>query len=215
MKVSVQSFGEEIANSVTHGVSALMVLGALPFALIHTYNVTQHSWSLVAGVYIFCLSIFMMFLMSALYHAMPPDSRHKGVFKILDHIFIYVAIAGSYTPVVMQSIQDTLWMGLILVLQWGMVLFGILYKSIARKSMPKTSLSIYLVMGWTALLVFPQFVRGANPYLFWLILIGGVFYSIGAIFYATKAFKFWHMVWHLFVFLGALLHFIGICFYLV
>lgn len=214
MKILSQSFGEEIANSITHGVSAIAILMTIPWVIIHTYVTNDHNIGIVAGVYIFCLSIFLMFLMSALYHAMPPDSQHKKVFKILDHIFIYVAIAGSYTPIAIKVLGG--WTALsVLIIQWSMVLFGILYKSLAHQSMPKTSLTIYLVMGWTALLVMPQLIKGANPILFWLIVAGGCSYSIGAIFYAMKAFRYWHMVWHLFVFLGALLHFIGICFYLV
>ncbi|MCX7747577.1 MAG: hemolysin III family protein [Clostridia bacterium] len=205
------TFGEELANTITHGVSSLIVLFALPFASITAY--THGTITDVIGVTIFCISIFLMFLMSTLYHAMQPDTKHKSVMHILDHIFIYVAIAGSYTPIAISIIGG--WQSLvILLIQWIMVLCGILYKSISRRSMPKVSLVIYLVMGWTLIIFMPLFIKKANPLLFWLILAGGMFYSIGAIFYARKGFKYFHMVWHIFVFLGALTHFIGICFFM-
>jgi hemolysin III len=205
------TFGEEVANSVSHGVASLAVLSAFPFACITAYN--NGKIADVIGVTIYCVSIFLMFLMSTLYHAMEHETPHKSVMHILDHIFIYVAIAGTYTPIAISVIGG--WQAvLILVIQWVMVLFGILYKSISRRSMPKVSLVIYLIMGWTLLIFMPLFVEKANPLLFWLILGGGIFYSLGAVIYARKGFKFFHMVWHIFVFLGALTHFIGICFFL-
>lgn len=95
-----------------------------------------------------------MFLVSTLYHAMNHHSSHKRVFRILDHIFIYFAIASSYTPVALCLIKG--YQGIfILIVQWAMVLVGILYKSISIISLPKLSLTIYLVMGWTAILFFP------------------------------------------------------------
>ncbi|HHV30119.1 PAQR family membrane homeostasis protein TrhA [Acetivibrio mesophilus] len=205
------TFGEEVANTISHGVASLAVLFAFPFAAITAYN--NGSIADVLGVTIFCISIFLMFLMSTLYHAMEHETAHKTVLHILDHIFIYFAIAGTYTPVAISVIGG--WQAVvILIIQWSMVLFGILYKSISRRSMPKVSLIIYLVMGWTLLIFMPLFVEKANPTLFWMILGGGIFYSLGAIIYARKGFKYHHMVWHISVFLGALTHFIGICFFM-
>ena len=144
---------------------------------------------------------------------MPHDTPHKVVFHILDHIFIYVAIAGSYTPVALSVIKG--WQAWVIIgIQWAMVLFGILYKSLAKKSMPKVSLTIYLIMGWTAIFFFPLLMKKANPVLLSLIVAGGILYSIGAIFYAKKGFKYHHMVWHLFIVAAATCHFIGMCFFL-
>jgi hemolysin III len=205
------SFGEELGNAVSHGVASLLVLFSLPIVAIIAYS--KGTITDVAGVTIFCISIFMMFLMSTLYHIMPYDSKHKEIMHILDHIFIYVAIAGTYTPIALSVIGG--WEAIVILsVQWLMVLFGILYKSISRHSMPKVSLVIYLVMGWTIILFMPLLVSKANPVLFWLIFAGGALYSIGAGIYAKKGFRFHHMVWHLFVFLGALTHFIGICFFM-
>ncbi|MGI5835749.1 MAG: PAQR family membrane homeostasis protein TrhA [Chloroflexota bacterium] len=205
------TFGEEVANSVSHGAMAAIVLLALPVGAVTSYlrgGVLES-----ASVSVFIISLYLMFQSSTLYHAMAPDSVHKAVFRILDHIFIYVAIAGSYTPVALCVIGG--WQGvLIVVIQWMMVLFGILYKSLSRRSLPKVSLTIYLVMGWTVILFLPTFLSHANPVLLTLIATGGVLYSGGVFFYALKGFKYHHMVWHLFVNLGALSHFVAIVFFL-
>lgn len=205
------TFGEEVANTITHLVSAIAVLICMPIVSIIAY--TYGSIIDVVGVTIFSISIFLMFLASALYHLMPHDTPHKDVMHILDHIFIYVAIAGSYTPVALSVIGG--WQAwLIISIQWLMVLFGILYKSLSRKSMPKLSLTIYLIMGWTALFFLPLLIKNAHPILLGLIVAGGILYSIGAVFYAKKGFRYHHMVWHLFVTAATVCNFIGICFFL-
>ena len=144
--VYVPTVGEEIANTVTHGVMSLVALVALPFAAVWAYVHDPNPVTASVSVSIFVISIFLMFLASTLYHSMNPASKHKAVFHILDHIFIYVAIAGSYTPIALSVIGG--WQGIfITILQWAMVLFGIFYKSLSRNSIPAISLTIYLVMG--------------------------------------------------------------------
>lgn len=211
--VYVPTAGEEVANTLSHGVMALAALAALPFAAVWAYT---HDWQPVVGavsVSVFVVSIFLMFLCSALYHSMNPRSRHKEVFHILDHIFIYVAIAGSYTPVALLVIGG--WQGIfITVLQWAMVLFGIFYKSLSRRSIPAVSLTIYLVMGWTIVFFLPLFVRHASTPLLALIALGGVLYTLGAWCYARKGFRYHHLVWHLLINLAVACHFAGIVFYL-
>lgn len=138
-KVYVPTVGEEVANAVSHGVMLCLTLAALPFAAVRAY---VHDGTLAAvAASVFVISLLLMFLGSTLYHSMHPASRHKEVFHILDHIFIYVAIAGTYTPIALSVIGG--WQGtFITVLQWAMVLFGIIYKSLARRSIPAISLTI-------------------------------------------------------------------------
>ncbi len=211
MKLYIPTLGEEIANSISHGVMSIIILMLLPFAAVWAYlnGGTLESMS----VSLYMISIFCMMLTSTLYHSMTPDSKHKEVFHILDHIFIYVAIAGTYTPIALCVIGG--WQGtLITVLQWSMVLFGIFYKSLSRNSIPAVSLTIYLVMGWTVVLFFPVFIRNASIQLLTLIGLGGVCYSIGAWFYARKGFRYHHFVWHIFINIAVIMHFIAIIFYL-
>jgi hemolysin III len=96
------TFGEEVANAITHGVASLLVLFSFPVATIVAYE--KGSTADVVGVTVFCISIFMMFLMSTIYHVMEPETKHKSTMRILDHIFIYVAIAGTYTPIAISVI---------------------------------------------------------------------------------------------------------------
>lgn len=211
-KIYIPTFGEEVGNAISHGVMSILMLLAIPFAAV--YSFVQSSSALMCfGVSVFCVSLFLMFLISTLYHSMLHDTRHKEIFHILDHIFIYVAIAGSYTPVALSVIGG--WQGwLIFILQWVMVIFGIFYKSLSRRSIPAVSLTIYLVMGWTVVFFFPLFVRHASWQFITLIALGGVFYTVGAIFYAKKAFKHHHLVWHLLINLAAASHFVAIVFYI-
>ena len=181
--VYVPTAGEEIANVLSHGVMALAMLAALPFAAVWAYTHDPEGVRAAFSVSVFVISVFLMFLVSTLYHAMRPASRHKEVFHVLDHIFIYVAIAGSYTPVALSVIGG--WQGLLIAgLQWAMVVFGIFYKSLSHRSIPAVSLTIYLVMGWAILLFLPLFVRRASTELLALIALGGVLYTLGAGIYA-------------------------------
>lgn len=212
-EIYVPTVGEEVANAVSHGVMSLLALLALPFAAVWAYVHDSDGVLASASVSVFVISIFLMFLASTLYHSMNPLSKHKDVFHILDHIFIYVAIAGSYTPIALVVIGG--WQGVfITVLQWAMVLFGIFYKSLSRRSIPAISLTIYLVMGWTIVFFLPLFVRRASVPLLVLIALGGVLYTLGAWFYAKKGFRYHHMVWHLLINLAVAAHFVGIVFYL-
>ena len=212
-EIYVPTVGEEVANAVSHGVMSLLTLLALPFAAVWAYVHDPDGVLASASVSVFVISIFLMFLASTLYHSMDPLSKHKAVFHILDHIFIYVAIAGSYTPIALVVIGG--WQGIfITVLQWAMVLFGIFYKSLSRKSIPAISLTIYLVMGWTIVFFLPLFVRRASVPLLVLIALGGLLYTLGAWFYAKKGFRYHHVVWHLLINLAVAAHFVGIVFYL-
>lgn len=210
-KPQTYTFGEEIGNSVSHGVMALAVLGGIAPTAIHAH--LRHGALAAASMSIFMCSLFLMFLSSTLYHSMKVDTRQRQVLQILDHIFIYVAIAGTYTPIALLVIGG--WQGIAVAsLQWTMVIFGVLYKSISKRRIPKVSLTIYLIMGWSIVFVAPMFIRNAGLALQLLILCGGIFYSAGTYFYAKKDKRFFHMVWHFFVNLGAVSHFLGILLFL-
>ncbi len=208
-----ESFGEEIGNSVTHGVMALLTLLLLPFAVIHAYLNGGGSAVLdAAGTSVFCICLFLMFAISAAYHSTIRRTTHKVVYNKLDHIAIFFAIAGTYTPIALSVIGGV--RGIILVsIQWSMVLAGILIKTLLWQKSRLLSVPVYLIMGWSVALFFPAFIANATPRLFWLILAGGICYTLGCIFYALK-FKFSHMIFHFFVNAGAILHFTGVVFFM-
>ncbi len=211
MKQYIPTLGEEIGNSVSHGAMSLITLIMIPFVAVWSY--INGGVLGAASVSVFTISIFLMFLSSTLYHSMYLGSKHKQVFQILDHIFIYVAIAGTYTPIALCVIGG--WQGIfITALQWSMVLFGIFYKSLSRRSIPAISLTIYLVMGWTIVFFAPLFWSKASLPLMVLILAGGLFYTVGAYFYAKKGFRYHHLVWHLLINCAMACHYIAIVFFL-
>ncbi len=211
MKIYVSTKGEEIGNSLSHGVMSLVALCLIPVVAVSSY--IKGGVAGAASVSVFSISIFLMFLSSTLYHSMYPESKHKRVFQILDHIFIYVAIAGTYTPIALCVIGG--WQGIfITILQWVMVLFGIFYKSLSTRSIPAVSLTIYLVMGWTIVIFAPLFYRNASTELLTLIAAGGVFYTVGAYFYAKKGFRYHHLVWHIFINIAMACHYVAIALFL-
>ena len=203
--------GEEAGNAISHGIMALVTLGGISPTVIHVF--VQHGALAAAGASIFMCSIFLMFLSSALYHSMAHDTRHRQVMQILDHIFIYVAIAGTYTPIALSVIGG--WQGIAIVsTQWMMAIFGILYKSIAKRKIPWLSLALYIVMGWSGILVAPLVIRYASLEMQLLLLGGGLSYSAGTYFFAKKWKKFFHTVWHIFVITGAICHYLAVLLFL-
>ena len=168
------SFGEEVANSVTHAVGAMAMLVLLPITAVHANN--GYGITAAVGMSVFVISLFLMFLSSAIYHAMDYNSPHKMVLRIIDHSMIYIAIAGSYTPVALSLVGG--WLGYsIIVLQWGTTIFGILYKIFAKKINEKFSLFLYLMMGWLVIFIIPAIVTKTGPALgthaCWRIVIHG------------------------------------------
>ncbi|MCD8904897.1 hemolysin III family protein [Staphylococcus chromogenes] len=210
-EINPLSFGEEIGNAVSHGFAALLMLLALPYAAVYSY-ITQ-GVTMSVSVSVFVISLFLMFISSTVYHTMQQASSHKYVLRIIDHSMIYVAISGSYTPVSLVLVGG--WLGwTVMILLWVITILGILYKAIATHVNPKLSLFIYLFMGWVGVIYFPIILK-EQAWLFLLfIVLGGVAYTIGAWFYAQKNRPYFHMIWHIFIFIASIFHFIAIVYFM-
>ncbi|RIP37541.1 hemolysin III family protein [Staphylococcus gallinarum] len=203
------TFGEELGNSISHGVGAMLVLLALPYAAVQSYINNGILGTLSVSVYL--ISIFLMFLASTIYHAMQNDSPHKYVMRIIDHSMIFLAIAGTYTPVFLIIVGG--WLGwLAMAILWGITIWGILYKSLAKYVNHKLSLTMYLVMGWMGILFSPLIVMKTSLLFITFIVLGGLAYTGGAWFYAQKERPYFHMIWHLFIIIASACHFIAIIF---
>ena len=195
------TFGEEIGNAASHGAAALLTLFILPYAAVHSFNNGGTLESISVSIYV--ISIFMMFISSTIYHSMQNNTSHKYILRIIDHSMIYIAIAGSYTPVALSLVGG--WLGYsIIILQWGTTIFGILYKIFAKKINEKFSLFLYLMMGWLVIFIIPAIVTKTGPAFWGLMLAGGLSYTVGAAFYAKKK-PYFHMIWHLFIMLASAL----------
>jgi hemolysin III len=199
-----QSLGEEIANSVSHGIGALGGIMVTPFLILEAI---PHGSAAVVGSSVFAFSIIVLYLSSTLYHAFPV-SRTKRVFQIFDHSAIYLLIAGTYTPFTLGVLKGP-WGWTMFGLMWAFALLGIVIKSIigARKSTLSTLL--YVAMGWMGLLAIKPMWNNMEKWgLIWL-LAGGLFYSIGVLFYSLKN-KYMHFIWHLFVLAGTASHVVAV-----
>lgn len=210
-KIVPLTFGEEVGNSVSHGVAALLFICLLPFTAVYMYisGGTVHA----VGGSIYVISILLMFLTSTLYHSMAHNTQHKYIMRLLDHSFIYVAIAGTYTPIALSVIGGT-WGIITLAIQWSAAVLGILYKVLSPKVNEKVSLAFYLVMGWMAVIFAPQVINGTGWTFVILILAGGLSYTLGAWFYAQKTRNYFHMIWHFFIIIASLLHYAAIVFFI-
>lgn len=204
-------FKEEVANAVSHGIMALFILCSIPFFSIYTY--TQSTLHKTIGVAVYLICMFLMFLISTIYHSMEFGSNQKYVFRKLDHICIYLAIAGSYTPIVLTLLPNTKGY-IILAIEWIAVIVGVLLKSISKYTHPKLSMVLYMAMGWAAVLILPTLIRVCQPTFLILIILGGVCYSLGAWFYSHPERSFFHFIWHLWINLASILHLIAIIFYM-
>lgn len=161
-------------------------------------------WEMTFGVIFFIVGMFFMYLSSTLYHWMPPG-KVKHVLRRCDHISIYVMIACSYTPLLVGVIGG--WVGwLFFALQWACVCGGTVYKIVAFGKYPKVSLAIYLIMGWSVLLIMPQVVQCLKPLTLWLLVAEGLFYTAGTYFFQHDSRPNFHWIWHIFVLLGSMAH---------
>jgi hemolysin III len=205
-----QSLGEEIANSISHGVGLIAALAASPILILVAAR--KGEALSVVGASIFATTMVLLYLSSMMYHCLPRN-RAKHVFLIFDHIAIFLLIAGTYTPFALGVLRGTLgWtlFGLI----WGTALFGIATKLVPRLRHSKLSLILYLGMGWMIVLVIrPLYQHLPFNGLLWVIA-GGLAYTIGVIFYTAKA-RYSHFVWHLFTIAGTSCHFFAILWYAV
>jgi len=204
MKTSKYTLGEEIASSITHGIGAALGIAAMVILIVHSsrYGDTIR----IVAFSIYGTSLILGFLASTLYHSLTNPAA-KQLFNKLDHSSIYLLIAGSYTPMtlVMQGVWGWTLFGII----WAMAISGIILKCMFFGRLRWLSVTFYLAMGWLVIIaVKPMLDTFSTGFLIWLLL-GGLSYSFGVIFYMLKKYRYTHAVWHLFVLGGAVLHFFG------
>ncbi|ARD22148.1 MULTISPECIES: PAQR family membrane homeostasis protein TrhA [Shewanella] len=199
---------EEMANSLTHGLGVVAGIAAFSAMLIKGYG--QLTTLELLGVAIYGLSIVLLFLASTLYHSSTSPIWRKR-FKMADHCAIYTLIAGTYTPLMLISL-DGEQANIVLASIWLLALGGIIFKTLFIGKFKAFSVILYLIMGWLCVTVMSDLIKGMTDLGFNLLLAGGAFYSVGVVFYVNKRIPYNHAIWHLFVLAGALSHFL--CIYL-
>ncbi len=205
------SIGEEIANSISHGIGALLAISAL--VLLVVFSAIRGSAIHIVSTAIYGATLMILYGISTLYHALT-RTRAKRVFKILDHSSIYLLIAGTYTPFTLVTLQGVLGWTIFGVI-WGLAALGILMKAFWSDRYVFLSTMIYVAMGWLIVIVFQPLVDSLAQTGVVLLVIGGVLYTVGTLFYLLPLFKFHHLVWHLFVLGGSLFHFFAVFFFVI
>ncbi len=196
------SLGELIANAISHGVGLLLSITALVLLLINASTPKEVFASLVFGI-----SLTILYLSSTLFHSFPEKMKHVyTIFQRLDHSSIFLLISGTYTPFLLLVVNNT--KGYVLLgFLWAITIVGIVFKSIWINKFKYIHLAIYLLMGWSALFVYNDFINNIENLMF--VVYGGLSYTIGVIFYVSK-FKYSHFIWHLFVLGGSIFHFFAV-----
>ncbi len=205
------TIGEEIANAVTHGIGTLLAIAALVLLVIFS-SIYGNAWYVVSFS-IYGSSLVILYTMSTIYHALP-RGKAKDIFEIFDHSSIFLLIAGTYTPFELITLRGSVGWTLFGI-TWGMAIMGILFKVFFVKKFVVLSTLIYIIMGWMIVFAIkPLFEKLPIDGIVFLV-IGGIFYTLGTIFYIRRKMKYHHAVWHLFVIGGSAMHFFAILFYVL
>lgn len=200
------SKGEEIANAIIHGIGAISSIAALAILVVYS-SYEGNAWHIVTFT-IFGATMLILYTCSTLVHSFP-EGKAKDIFEILDHSSIYLFIAGSYTPFLLLAIKGTVGWTLFGIV-WGLTLAGIIFKSFFTKRFVLASTLLYVAMGWLIVFAWKPLVAGMSTPGLVLLIIGGLLYSVGAVFYVWRGFRFHHAIWHLFVVGGSAAHFFSV-----
>lgn len=196
----------EIANSITHGIGIIFGIAALP--VLSALAATKNNTTAVVGASIYGFCFLLLFTFSTLYHAFQ-HQRVKKVLHVFDHVSIYFLIAGTYTPFLLNYMMNSTGITMLVVL-WSLTFLGIFFKIFFTGRFNFISTLIYVGMGWILLFSGKQFFEVIPWSVLMMIIIGGVLYSIGVIFYLWEKLYYHHVIWHLFVLAAAICHYVAV-----
>jgi len=205
------TLGEEIANSIIHGLGVGLSVAALTMLLVYAGQ-SHNGWA-IGSALVYGIALVLEYTASTLYHSFPQE-RVKHVFKILDHCGIYVLIAGTYTPFTLVTLRGSngLWLfGVV----WGLAIAGIAVEAFWTYRPRWLSASVYLGMGWLVVIAIRPLAAALPPAGLWLLVAGGLCYTLGTAFYVMKKVRYMHAVWHVWVLAGSILHFLAVLLYVI
>ncbi|PYJ59126.1 MAG: hemolysin D [Verrucomicrobia bacterium] len=202
-----QSTGEELANTISHGIGLIGAMTGTPILLLAAFH--HGSISFLIGTVVFTVTMLVLYLGSLLYHAWP-QTPAKSILQVLDHSAIFLLIAGTYTPFALGPLRGV-WGWIMLGLIWALAALGVLVKATHGTARHKRfAMALYLGMGWLALIfIRPLALAVPLSVLLWL-LAGGIAYTTGVLFYVNRRLRYAHFVWHLFVLAGTGCHFAAV-----
>ncbi len=200
-----QTIFEEFANSISHGLG--LILSIIGFVFLIKTNNYSDPWRVVSYI-IYGSSLIILYSLSTIYHSLT-NSRLKAVFRRLDHSAIYILIAGTYTPIILIALRST-WVIFLLPIVWAMAIIGVYMKLKYIHRFEKLSIWFYIFMGWMSLVTLkPLIITLPTVSLLWII-IGGVSYTSGILFFIWSRLPYQHAIWHIFVLFGSIAHYVGI-----
>lgn len=206
------TLGEELINSISHGVGAGLGITALVLCIVKSCSPLD-GYKLASSI-VFGLTTTLLYLMSCLYHALKVN-RAKRVFRVIDHCTIYLLIAGTYTPYTLNTLRGvTGWV--LFGIVWGVGILGIVLNAVSLKKYAKLSVACYIALGWVVIFASKELIASLDRGGLWLLLAGGIAYTVGAVLYGIGAKKrYFHSVFHFFCLIGTALHFFSIYFYVL
>jgi hemolysin III len=209
--VSRYTKGEEIANSITHGLGVVLALGGLVVLIIFA-ALYGNAWHIVSCS-IFGAALILLYLASTLYHAIQHPNA-KPILRILDHSAILVLIAGTYTPFTLVSLRGP-WGWALFGIIWGLAVMGILIEATRLRRFRGWLIALYVIMGWAVVAAIKPMMANVGSGGLWLLLSGGLAYTGGIVFYLWKRLPYNHAIWHLFVLAGSVLHYFAVLLYVI
>ena len=213
-RISIPKYtlGEELMNSITHGVGACLGIAALVLCVIKSCSPLD-GYKLASSI-VFGITTTLLYLMSCLYHALKVN-RAKRVFRVIDHCTIFLLIAGTYTPytlITLRGVTGWVLFGVV----WGIGILGIVLNAVSLKRFAKLSVACYIGLGWAVLFASKQLIAALDRTGLWLLLAGGIAYTIGAVLYGVGAKRrYFHSIFHYFCLIGTALHFFSIYLYVL
>jgi len=204
------TLAEELFNSITHGIGTLLSIAALVILVVIAAR--RRDVLAVVCFTIYGSSLLLLYLSSTLYHSLTAP-RAKAVFRVLDHASINLLIAGSYTPITLLALTPG-WGWSLFGVVWGLAILGVLLNIAGLEKTRRISMALYVLMGWLVIVALKPMLAMVPAGLLYFLLAGGLFYTIGILFYAVKKIPFNHGIWHLFVLSGSICHFTGFLLYL-
>jgi len=205
-----QTIGEEIANAVTHGIGAALSVAGLVLLVVFA-AMRGDAWRVVSFS-IYGATLIILYIASTLYHAFT-NIKLKRFFRTMDHISIFLLIAGTYTPITLVCMRGP-WGWTIFGLIWGLAIAGVVLKAFFMGRFEKTAIALYVAMGWLIIIAVKPMIQMVPPGTVMWLVIGGVSYTMGLTFYALKKMPYHHAVWHLFVLGGSVCQYMGIVLHL-
>lgn len=202
---------EEVANAITHGIGTALSIAGLVILIVFA-ALRGTAWHVVSFT-IFGVTMVLLYTASTLVHSFR-EGKVKDLFETFDHSCIYLFIAGTYTPILLTALRSPLGWSLFGIV-WGLAVAGVVFKAFFTKKFLVLSTLFYVAMGWLIVFAWKPLQSALHPGGIKLLVIGGVLYTVGAVFYVWRGFPYHHAVWHLFVVAGSVCHFFAVLFYLL